>query len=83
MDWSGPIEPFAGLSDWRLHLAILSSDRRRLLVDLVEACTYMLYGALQYGCAPKVHPSTQSLSAGCRGTVYYEPWRKLEGSWGV
>ena len=24
MDWSGPIEPFAGLSDWRLHLAILS-----------------------------------------------------------
>ena len=24
IDWSGPMEPFAGLSDWRLHLAILS-----------------------------------------------------------
>jgi SSS family solute:Na+ symporter len=24
IDWSGPIEPFAGLSDWRLHLAVLS-----------------------------------------------------------
>ena len=24
INWGGQIEPFAGLSDWRLHLAILS-----------------------------------------------------------
>jgi SSS family solute:Na+ symporter len=24
INWGGPTEPFAGLSDWRLHLAILS-----------------------------------------------------------
>jgi solute:Na+ symporter, SSS family len=24
IDWSQPSEPFVGLSDWRLHLAILS-----------------------------------------------------------